>query len=164
MYLAGKLHLFDERGHIYKSLVVLAPMILAALIAASRVSDYRHHWHDVTAGAMVGGIFAVFAYRQYYPSLASAKSDRPFSPRVGEELLPVSAFEHRRHRGHNDEETQALLSEGETVPRGSEEAESGLSFTHLFRRDPTDQTLTSNGTHARNKTNNPVAQGVHPSR
>ncbi|KAI8347483.1 phosphatidic acid phosphatase type 2/haloperoxidase, partial [Mortierella sp. GBAus27b] len=106
MYLAGKLHLFDERGHIYKSLVVLAPVILAALIAASRVSDYRHHWHDVTAGAMVGGIFAVFAYRQYYPSLASAKSDRPFSPRVGEELLPT--FEHRRHRGHNDEETQGL--------------------------------------------------------
>ncbi|KAF9577461.1 hypothetical protein BGW38_007314, partial [Lunasporangiospora selenospora] len=48
MYLAGKLHLFDERGHIYKSILVLAPLILAALIATSRVADYRHHWQDVT--------------------------------------------------------------------------------------------------------------------
>ncbi|KAF8938581.1 hypothetical protein BGZ58_000617 [Dissophora ornata] len=90
MYLAGKLHLFDERGHIYKSIVVLAPIILATLIAISRVADYRHHWEDVTAGSFIGSVFAVFAYRQYYPSLGCAESDCPFSPRVKEEGLPFT--------------------------------------------------------------------------
>ncbi|KAF9353252.1 hypothetical protein BGX26_008977, partial [Mortierella sp. AD094] len=86
MYLAGKLHLFDERGHIYKSVIVLAPLILAALIACSRVDNYRHHWHDVTVGAIIGIIFAVFSYRQYYPSLAGAKCDRPFSARTMDDI------------------------------------------------------------------------------
>lgn len=98
MYLAGKLHLFDERGHIYKSVVVLAPMILAALIAASRVADYRHHWQDVSVGSIIGIIFAVFAYRQYYPSLAAPNSDCPFAPRVMEKLLPTSLLPH--HHSH----------------------------------------------------------------
>lgn len=81
LYLAGKLHLFDEHGHIYKSVVVLAPMILAALIATSRVDDYRHHWQDVSVGALIGIVFAVFSYRQYYPSLAADQCHSPFSPR-----------------------------------------------------------------------------------
>ncbi|GJJ67880.1 diacylglycerol diphosphate phosphatase / phosphatidate phosphatase [Entomortierella parvispora] len=97
MYLAGKLHLFDERGHIYKSVVVLAPLILAALIAASRVADYRHHWQDVSVGSIIGMIFAVFAYRQYYPSLAASNSDCPFAPRVIEKLLPTSMLPHHHH-------------------------------------------------------------------
>ncbi|KAG0222226.1 phosphatidic acid phosphatase type 2/haloperoxidase [Mortierella sp. GBAus27b] len=81
MYLAGGLRLFDERGHIYKSVVVLMPLVLAALIATSRVDNYRHHWQDVTVGAFIGSVFAVFAYRQYYPSLAAVQCGHPFSPR-----------------------------------------------------------------------------------
>lgn len=96
LYLAGKLHLFDERGHIYKSIVVLAPLILAALIAISRVDNYRHHWQDVTVGAIIGTIFAVFAYRQYYPSLGAKKSANPFSPRSIEHLLPTALSGGRR--------------------------------------------------------------------
>ncbi|KAG0360771.1 hypothetical protein BG005_009999 [Podila minutissima] len=107
MYLAGKLKLFDERGHIYKSVVVLAPLILASLITTSRVSDYRHHWQDVTVGAFVGSVFAVFSYRQYYPSLAVHKSGRPFAPRVIEELLPAALLprDHARDQ-HEDEANQ----------------------------------------------------------
>jgi diacylglycerol diphosphate phosphatase/phosphatidate phosphatase len=90
LYLAGKLHLFDERGHIYKSIIVLAPLILAALIAISRVDNYRHHWHDVTVGAIIGSVFAVFAYRQYYPSLGAKKSAHPFAPRSIDHLLPTT--------------------------------------------------------------------------
>lgn len=114
MYFAGKLHLFDERGHIYKSLVVLAPIIGASLIAASRVSDYRHHWQDVTVGSFIGAVAAVFSYRQYYPSLAALKSDSPFKPRVSDELfssLPTHVGE--RYRDDDDEEG---------VARGSLEA------------------------------------------
>ncbi|KAF9962486.1 hypothetical protein BGZ72_004855 [Mortierella alpina] len=104
MFLAGKLHLFDERGHIYKSVVVLAPLIVAALVATSRVDDYRHHWQDVTVGAFIGASFAIFSYRQYYPSLASSKSDCPFAPRIAkdEHLSTTLLPHHHVHRRDND--------------------------------------------------------------
>ncbi|KAG0363269.1 hypothetical protein BGZ54_008231 [Gamsiella multidivaricata] len=157
MYLAGKLHLFDERGHIYKSLVVLAPLILAALIATSRVSDYRHHWEDVTAGSFIGGVFAVFAYRQYYPSLGSVKSDRPFSPRVQEELLPVGNLIGAFHSRHNryrdaDDDMNGLLDGDDTIAHDSPESGgSDLGFSQFFRRDPDDNMPTGNGQRGPNK-------------
>ncbi|KAG0254663.1 hypothetical protein BG011_005607 [Mortierella polycephala] len=107
MYLAGKLHLFDERGHIYKSIVVLSPLIVAALIATSRVCDYRHHWHDVTVGSIIGIVFAIFSYRQYYPSLATTKSGRPFAPRVLEEILPTALLSHIRNDDENHPDNTA---------------------------------------------------------
>ncbi|KAG9064907.1 hypothetical protein KI688_003169 [Linnemannia hyalina] len=160
MYLAGKLHLFDERGHIYKSLVVLAPMILAALIATSRVADYRHHWQDVTVGSFIGFFFAVFAYRQYYPSLASNKSDRPFSPRIREDFLPGGSFlgigsgsndnngQRYRDDAGDDDDTRVAL---DGPSHHSAENESGIGFGQFFRRDRTDESLTGNGHGGPNK-------------
>ncbi|KAF9428660.1 hypothetical protein BGZ94_001581 [Podila epigama] len=120
MYLAGKLHLFDERGHIYKSVVCLAPLVGASLITTSRVFDYRHHWQDVTVGAFIGSVFAVFSYRQYYPSLAAAKSGRPFAPRILDELLPTALMphhhSHEREDDHNNDGTtyrESFLSSGD---------------------------------------------------
>ncbi|GJJ76167.1 diacylglycerol diphosphate phosphatase / phosphatidate phosphatase [Entomortierella parvispora] len=138
MYLAGKIHLFDERGHTYKSLVVLAPMILAALIAASRVADYRHHWQDVSVGAIIGSLFAIYSYRQYYPSLAAVKCDCPFSPRVNggkEQLLPTHLLHgdalHPSERYHDDPE-----EEENTVRHGSAEADGGDGVLgQFFRRE-----------------------------
>lgn len=40
-YLAGKLHLFDERGHTGKAWIALAPLTGALLTAISRTMDYR---------------------------------------------------------------------------------------------------------------------------
>lgn len=114
LYLAGKLHLFDERGHIYKSIVVLAPLILAALIAISRVDNYRHHWQDVTVGAIIGTIFAVFAYRQYYPSLGAKKSANPFAPRSIEHLLPTALSGGRREE--HTAQQEAFLDDGGLGP------------------------------------------------
>jgi diacylglycerol diphosphate phosphatase/phosphatidate phosphatase len=54
LYLAGKLHVFDQKGYTYKGFVVAAPLVIAILIAISRTEDYRHHWHDVFAGSLVG--------------------------------------------------------------------------------------------------------------
>ncbi|CAG8780590.1 25341_t:CDS:2 [Gigaspora margarita] len=53
-YFAGKLHLFDRRGHAFKSFVVLIPLAVAAYIATSRTEDYRHHWQDVVTGGLIG--------------------------------------------------------------------------------------------------------------
>lgn len=92
-YLAGKLHLFDKRGYAPKAWISLVPLSGAALVAISRTMDYRHHWHDVTVGSILGLIVSYFAYRQYYPSLSDELSHRPYSPRIKDEtsgpILPV---------------------------------------------------------------------------
>ncbi|KAJ3503975.1 hypothetical protein NLJ89_g8187 [Agrocybe chaxingu] len=84
-YLAGKLHLFDSRGHAGKAWLALSPFMAAALVAISRTMDYRHHWQDVLVGSIVGSAFAYFSYRQYYPDLSSPLSHRPYSPRIKRE-------------------------------------------------------------------------------
>ncbi|KAF8959086.1 phosphatidic acid phosphatase type 2/haloperoxidase [Flammula alnicola] len=91
-YLAGKLHLFDSRGHTAKAWLALSPFMAASLVAISRTMDYRHHWHDVLVGTAVGILFSFFAYRQYYPALSAPLSHRPYSPRIkgeGHEILPT---------------------------------------------------------------------------
>nr|CAB3468403.1 unnamed protein product [Digitaria exilis] len=50
-YLAGKIKAFDRGGHVAKLCIVAMPLLLAAMVAVSRVDDYWHHWQDVfTAG------------------------------------------------------------------------------------------------------------------
>jgi len=53
-YLAGKIRVFDCRGHVAKLCIVLLPILLAALVGVSRVDDYWHHWQDVFGGAIIG--------------------------------------------------------------------------------------------------------------
>ncbi|CAA7262625.1 unnamed protein product [Cyclocybe aegerita] len=81
-YLAGKLHLFDSRGHAGKAWLSLSPFMAAALVGISRAMDNRHHWHDIAVGSAIGTLFAYFSYRQYYPSLSSPVSHFPYSPRI----------------------------------------------------------------------------------
>ncbi|KAF7338411.1 putative diacylglycerol pyrophosphate phosphatase 1 [Mycena venus] len=97
-YLAGKLHLFDHRGYAFKAWVSLVPFAGAALVAISRTMDNRHHWQvsrafiqsafalisfeDVLVGSVLGTVVSYFTYRQYYPSLTSEVSHRPYSPRI----------------------------------------------------------------------------------
>ncbi|XP_030455351.1 lipid phosphate phosphatase 2-like [Syzygium oleosum] len=66
-YLAGKLRAFDRRGHIAKLCIILFPLLLAALVAISRVDDYWHHWQDVFTGALIGSVIAAFCYLQFFP-------------------------------------------------------------------------------------------------
>jgi membrane-associated phospholipid phosphatase len=53
-YLAGKIKVFDQRGHIAKLCIVILPLLLAAMVGVSRVADYWHHWQDVFAGGILG--------------------------------------------------------------------------------------------------------------
>ena len=48
--------MFDRRGHVdvAKVCLVLLPLLVASLVAVSRVSDYWHHWQDVFAGGLIG--------------------------------------------------------------------------------------------------------------
>ncbi|OJA20800.1 hypothetical protein AZE42_10132 [Rhizopogon vesiculosus] len=102
-YLAGKMHLFDTQGHATKAWIAIAPLSGAALVAISRTMDYRHHWHDVVTGSVLGLFFAYFSYRQYYPHLASVEAHVPYATR----------FEEATSRGSGTEEQFLIPYEGD---------------------------------------------------
>ncbi|KIJ44096.1 hypothetical protein M422DRAFT_30621 [Sphaerobolus stellatus SS14] len=93
-YLAGKLHLFDKRGHTLKAWIAPIPLVGAALVAISRTMDYRHHWHDVLIGGLLGFILSWFSYRQYFPPLSDRLSHHPYSPRIKRLRAPLMPYHH----------------------------------------------------------------------
>ena len=76
------MHVFRPRTDLARVLVALAPLIGAALIAISRLEDYRHDVYDVTTGSILGMLVAYFSYRRYYPMLTSPHCDTPFPSRA----------------------------------------------------------------------------------
>lgn len=68
LYLAGKVKVFDRRGHVAKLCIVFLPLLMASLVAVSRVDDYWHHWQDVFAGGILGLTVATFCYLQFFPA------------------------------------------------------------------------------------------------
>ncbi|MCJ1303225.1 hypothetical protein MMC08_006033 [Hypocenomyce scalaris] len=72
LYLAGKLHILDNRGESWKSLVGLFPILDAALVAISRIEDACYHPFDVLFGSLLGTFVAWYAYRQYFPPLSES--------------------------------------------------------------------------------------------
>jgi len=61
-YLAGKMKAFDRRGHVAKLCIVLLPLLLATMVAISRVDDYWHHWQDVFAVGILGRLIDSFSW------------------------------------------------------------------------------------------------------
>ncbi|KAN0062007.1 hypothetical protein ACQY0O_006002 [Thecaphora frezii] len=93
LYLAGKLHLFDRRGHALSAWLTVCPMMGAALIAISRTMDYRHHATDIIAGAILGTVLSYSVYRLYYPPLHHPQCHKPYSPRIPREGIVVPRLE-----------------------------------------------------------------------
>jgi len=109
IYLAGKMHLYDKRGHRTRAWFALSPLLGAAMVAISRTEDNRHHWQDVLVGSTLGLVVAMIAYRTYYPPLSHPQCHLPLAP-----LAPAET----------DEETlNHRLLEEESLPRRSEEEE-----------------------------------------
>lgn len=97
LFLAGRLAVLDQRGQVYKTVIVGAPLIAAAVVAISRLMDYRHHPFDVMFGSSLGMLIAWMAYRQFFPSISNWRSrGRPYSlltfgePREDREQLIAS--------------------------------------------------------------------------
>ncbi|OJD17463.1 hypothetical protein AJ78_02436 [Emergomyces pasteurianus Ep9510] len=72
LYLAGKFHLMDSRGEVWKTFLALFPTLGAGLIAATRIMDARHHPFDVLFGSFLGILCGYVAYRQYFPPLSES--------------------------------------------------------------------------------------------
>ncbi len=121
------MHVFRPRTDLARVLLALAPLIGAALIAISRLEDYRHDVYDVTVGSALGMSMAYFSYRRYYPSLRSSRCDEPFPSRAAFALQNGAGKlkdEERQVRGAPGVPDDDLEdSEGETVP------------LHAFRRE-----------------------------
>jgi hypothetical protein len=64
------MHIMDNRGEVWKTIIVMIPTLGAALIAVSRIMDARHHPFDVITGSLLGAAMAWAAYRQYFPPLS----------------------------------------------------------------------------------------------
>lgn len=67
IYLAGKLHVMDAKGEVWRTFLVMVPALGAALITGTRIMDARHHPFDVLSGATLGIAVAWVSYRQYFP-------------------------------------------------------------------------------------------------
>lgn len=85
-YLSGKLRAFTGTAYMWKFVAVVAPLILALLIALSRISDYMHNWWDVLIGGSLGLIVALICYRLLYPPISSARCGVPQGDRVARVL------------------------------------------------------------------------------
>lgn len=72
VWLCGKLHVMDNRGEVWKTLLVMVPTLGAILIAVTRIMDARHHPFDVITGSFLGIVSAYVSYRQYFPSVTEA--------------------------------------------------------------------------------------------
>lgn len=70
LYLAAKMHVLDSKGEVWKTLVILIPVLGAALVAGSRIMDARHHPFDVISGSLLGILVAWGSYRQYFPPVS----------------------------------------------------------------------------------------------
>ncbi|KAJ9203081.1 hypothetical protein DTO166G4_7865 [Paecilomyces variotii] len=79
LFLAGQMHVLRPGTDLGRFLISLVPLMGAALIAMSRLADYRHDVYDVSCGTLLGLVVAYFSYRRYYPSLRSVHCDVPYS-------------------------------------------------------------------------------------
>ncbi|OAL35845.1 hypothetical protein AYO20_04751 [Fonsecaea nubica] len=82
LFLAGQLHIFRPRPHLASILIFLAPLICAALVAMSRLADYRHDLYDVSCGSLLGLVVAYTTYRRDYRPLTHPECDTPYPRRT----------------------------------------------------------------------------------
>ena len=82
LFLAGQMNVLRPHADLARILISLTPLVGAALIAMSRLADYRHDIYDVTAGSLLGMGIAYTTYRRYYRALTHPKCDMPYPNRA----------------------------------------------------------------------------------
>lgn len=64
-----------DRVRDWKGLLVVIPLLTAALFALSKVRDQWHHPRDIAFGALMGLLFAHLAYAKCYRSVYDARTN-----------------------------------------------------------------------------------------
>lgn len=81
------------RGDLGRSLLCLAPLLVATWIAITRCQDYRHDVYDVCVGSLLGWTVAYWSYRRYWPRVGSSRCDEPYpGPPSGDEAVGVARY------------------------------------------------------------------------
>lgn len=83
LLLASQLHVLRPRASLMVVLTCLAPLLAAALIAISRLEDYRHDVFDVVSGSILGLMLTYFNWRRSYPSLLATGCEEPYAQIAG---------------------------------------------------------------------------------
>ncbi|PSS13442.1 Lipid phosphate phosphatase [Actinidia chinensis var. chinensis] len=121
LYLSGKIKAFDRRGHVAKLCIVLLPLLVASLVAISRVDDYWHHWQDVFAGGLLGLVVSTFCYLQFFPPPYQNEGWGPYAYfRALEESHANS------HLGHPVGESNVQFTEAQVVNQQTDRDNHGL--------------------------------------
>ncbi|KAF2227352.1 phosphatidic acid phosphatase type 2/haloperoxidase [Elsinoe ampelina] len=95
-FFASQVNALRPNVDLARMILVLAPFVCAALIAISRLEDYRHDVFDVTAGSTLGATIAYLTWRRHYPKLTSPHCATPYS------LLAVEKCGFRRLRDEEE--------------------------------------------------------------
>ena len=101
-FLMGQMHVLSPRTDLARVLLAFAPLLGAALIAMSRLEDYRHDVWDVSVGSTLGITMAYFSYRRYFPPLRSKGCHLPYPSNATVADLQA------RHKDKDDEEGKIL--------------------------------------------------------
>lgn len=113
------MHIFRPRTDFARVLLALSPLVGAALIAISRLEDYRHDVYDVTIGSILGITIAYFSYRRHYPRLKSPQCDLAHPSRAEIALMNGSGKlkdEEERIRSARRYSSGSTDEEAERVP------------------------------------------------
>jgi len=90
LFLAAQLRIFVPRSvhgkHVLSYAIALVPIFVAAYVAATRISDFRHRGTDVLFGSFLGIVFAIISYRYFYPWVTSHHAGVPWAVLLDEEL------------------------------------------------------------------------------
>ncbi|KAG2378502.1 hypothetical protein C9374_008141 [Naegleria lovaniensis] len=70
---------YGGNASLWKLLVCLSPLALAAFIAISRTLDYHHNFSDILGGCVLGLFIAPCCYFLNYPSLFALNCDVPLN-------------------------------------------------------------------------------------
>lgn len=69
LFLAWRMSLFNRSGETWKWTIVMLPLLVASLIAITRIMDNRHHPFDVLFGSALGVVTSFVGFYQYHPRL-----------------------------------------------------------------------------------------------
>ena len=111
LWLGGQLRVLRPGTDLGRCLISLAPLVGAALIATSRLADYRHDVYDVTAGTVLGSVIGWFSYRRYFPPLRSARCAEPYGTMDREEGVSVGWKKVRDEEMGEDEEDGYVMKD-----------------------------------------------------
>jgi diacylglycerol diphosphate phosphatase/phosphatidate phosphatase len=76
-FLSSQFRILHPRAGLYRTLVAVSPLLGAALIAISRLEDYRHDVFDVVVGSLLGAGVGYGTWRRWYPALGSRGCEEP---------------------------------------------------------------------------------------